>query len=935
MSQPSQPSLTEAQAPAPTSAGDLPDVPPPPPAGAEGLPEVPGYELLALLGRGGMGVVYKARHLKLQRLVALKMVRAAGSAALEDLLRLRTEAEAIARLQHANIVQIFEVGTFQGLPFLALEYCAGGALDRKLAATPLLPAEAAALLEQLALAMHAAHAKGIVHRDLKPANVLLAEDGTPKVVDFGLAKKLDAAGQTAAGTILGTPSYMAPEQADGQGRTQGPACDIYALGAILYTAVTGRPPFEAKTSFETILQVLRQGPVPPARLNPRVPRDLETICLKCLRKQPAERYATALDLAADLRRFTLGEPITARPVGRLERAWKWALRHPAGAAAAMLALLLAVAAGVGALLASGWHAAESARQQAEISRKKAQQTQTELVKANVDEQWHAADFRQAGAFVKVRDYIRERIKQLPEEPGQADARQLLEQKRALAGQLAQAHDQFLHQSYEAWFLTVGEQHWGEAQRACELALASFGVLRDDHWWRQPLLADLTDQQKSDLNREVYRLLLLLATMHVRQGLESYRVRLGLTQEVGDAARSASSVLARCRDMENAGLLNPSLSAGILERGAKKLTTLPKSALTLLYRIQKQPASDRPYVLPVRFANEVDCFFIGNTHHFLGMHPNDMTARVLRYLGPDDFDYLNPLETGERLLRQAVVADPRDYWAWSVLGGIFRESKDWAAAEVAFSSCVTLRPDYSRGYELRCLVLVHRALQTDKSIVRQELIRQAERDFQSAALKGPHDPATYWVRGDMDRLQEKYRAAVDSYAHALVLGDQLQQHFSFRNRLTDVQKATRKLLAKDPRDVDALALEALQKLARAERAADIAQAASDFHGLVERAPQNLLLRLGWGQALERLAAAADCPQPRAEPLRQALVAYEAARKIAPAGAGDTWKQVEACKGRARVLLRLQQPQQAEQAWQEARRLEPALPSALPSFPRRAD
>jgi tetratricopeptide (TPR) repeat protein len=230
-----------------------------------------------------------------------------------------------------------------------------------------------------------------------------------------------------------------------------------------------------------------------------------------------------------------------------------------------------------------------------------------------------------------------------------------------------------------------------------------------------------------------------------------------------------------------------------------------------------------------------------------------------------------------------------------------------------------------------LVLVHRALQTDKSIVRKELLRQAERDFQSAALKGPHDPATYWVRGDMERLQGKTRASVDSYAHALVLGDHLQQHFSLRNRLTDIQKVAKKLLAENPRDADALALEALHKLARAERAADIAKVAGDFHRLVERAPQNLLLRLGRAQALERLAAAADCPLPRAEPLRQALAAYEAARKIAPASAGDTWKQVEACKGRARVLLRLQQPQQAEQAWQEARRLDPALPSALPSFP----
>jgi tetratricopeptide (TPR) repeat protein len=904
------------------STGELSALPPPPPAGAEVLPEVAGYELLGVLGRGGMGVVYQARHLKLQRLVALKMVRAAGTAEPQDLLRFRTEAEAIARLQHPNIVQIFEVGAFGGLPFLALEYCGGGTLDRKLADTPLPPAEAAALMEQLALAMHAAHAKGIVHRDLKPANVLLAEDGTPKVVDFGLAKKLDVASQTVAGTVMGTPSYMAPEQADRQGKPLGPACDIYALGAILYTAVTGRPPFDADSALDTILQVIQQDPVPPTRLNPRLPRDLETICLKCLRKQPTERYATALDLAADLRRFALGEPIAARPVGRLERWWKWARRHPARAAAALLALLLTVAAGVGALMASWWHEAETARQQADLSRKKAEQTQTELVKANVDEQWHAADVRQPGAFVKVRDYIGDRIKQLPEEPEHAQARQLLLQKLALAGELARAHDLFLGQSYEAWLRTVGEQDWQGAYRACKRGLASFGILTDDLWWRQPMLADLTAQQKRELNREVYRLLLLLATFHMQESLDSYRAKFGWSQPVDDAARRAAAVLARCRSMEDAGLLKPSLSVGILEKGAAKLTTLPKSAWTLLNLLEKLPARDQPYVIPDTFANDVDWFFIGNMHHFLGMHPNDTEAKVIRYLGPDEFDYLTPLETGERMLRQAVVADPGDYWAWSVLGGILRESKDWAAAEVAFSSCVTLRPDYALGYELRCLVLVYRALGTEKSAVRAELLRQAERDFQAVVHKAPHEPATYWLRGDMDRLQGHDRAAVDPYAHALVLVDRLQQHINRRNRLADIEKVARGLLAEAPGDQDALALEKLCQLGRAEHGADLAGVARDFGALVVNAPQSVLLHLGLGRALEKLGAAADCPDPKIEPLWQALGAYEAAWKIAPQSA--TWKKVEACKGRARVLLQLQQPQQAEQAWQEARRLDPALP-----------
>ncbi len=230
------------------------------------------------------------------------MILAGGHATGGDLERFRTEAESIARLQHPNIVQIFEVGVHDGLPYFSLEFCGGGGLEKKLAGTPLPPREAATLLAKLAGAMQAAHAKGVIHRDLKPANVLLADDGTPKISDFGLAKKLDEAGKTQAGSIMGTPSYMAPEQAGGNTKELGPACDIYSLGAVLYECLTGRPPFRAATSLDTLHQV-RNEPVPPTQLNAKVPRDLETICLKCLRKEPAKRYGSAQELAEDLERF--------------------------------------------------------------------------------------------------------------------------------------------------------------------------------------------------------------------------------------------------------------------------------------------------------------------------------------------------------------------------------------------------------------------------------------------------------------------------------------------------------------------------------------------------------------------------------------------------------------------------------------------------------
>jgi WD40 repeat protein len=311
---------------------------------APGRVVVPGYEILGVLGRGGMGVVYQVRQVALNRVVALKMILTGAHAAPEVRQRFRREAEAVARLQHPNIVQIHEVGEADGHPFFSLEFCPGGSLADRLNGTPLPAREAARLVETLARAVHAAHDAGIVHRDLKPANVLLGDGDTPKVTDFGLAKQLDrAADQTASGAIVGTPSYMAPEQAGGRNRELGPWTDVYALGAVLYELLTGRPPFRAESPAETLLLVLTEEPVPPSRLRPNLPRDLESVCLQCLRREPARRYPTAAALADDLRRFLDGRPVAARPAGAWERGWRWCRRNPlaAGLAAAVAAALLA------------------------------------------------------------------------------------------------------------------------------------------------------------------------------------------------------------------------------------------------------------------------------------------------------------------------------------------------------------------------------------------------------------------------------------------------------------------------------------------------------------------------------------------------------------------------------------------------------------------
>ncbi len=312
-------------------------------------PRIPGYEVEEVLGHGGMGVVYRARQCALGRPVAIKMLLAGPFVSQEELGRFSRETAVLASLQHPNIVQVHDAGDVEGRPYFAMELVAGGSLARKLSGTPQTDRSAAALVSTLAGAVEAAHQSGIVHRDLKPANILLSGDDTPKITDFGLARRLSGDdGLTRTGATFGTPSYMAPEQARGDEGSMGPEADIYSLGAILYECVTGRPPFRAATAAETVRQVLDQEPVPPSRLNSNVPRDLETICLKCLHKEPRRRYASAAALAADLDRFLRGEAIAARPEGLVARLARRVRRRPALSAAVMAsALLLCVVVGGG------------------------------------------------------------------------------------------------------------------------------------------------------------------------------------------------------------------------------------------------------------------------------------------------------------------------------------------------------------------------------------------------------------------------------------------------------------------------------------------------------------------------------------------------------------------------------------------------------------
>jgi WD40 repeat protein/tRNA A-37 threonylcarbamoyl transferase component Bud32 len=355
------------------------------------------YELEEEIARGGMGVVYKARQKSLGRVVALKMILAGRLASAEEVQRFLREAENAASLDHPNIVPIYEVQSQDGLPYFSMKYVEGGHLGQSLEQFTGDPKAAARLMATVARAVHYAHQRGILHRDLKPENILLDPDGRPHVTDFGLARRVASEGnKTRTGAIVGTPSYMSPEQASGQTRGLTWATDVYALGAVLYELLTGRPPFKAATPLDTILQVIAEEAVAPRQLNPAVPRDLETICLKCLQKEPEKRHGSAEELAADLSRFQEDQPILARPVGPVERAVKWARRRPAAAGllgtCGMTGLVL-----VG-LLASLWdnervrtakdeavQAREYAEEQEQIAQEAREQTKAAFTEA---EKWH-------------------------------------------------------------------------------------------------------------------------------------------------------------------------------------------------------------------------------------------------------------------------------------------------------------------------------------------------------------------------------------------------------------------------------------------------------------------------------------------------------------------------------------------------------------------
>ena len=606
-----------------------------------------GYEILDELGRGGMGVVYRARQTSLDREVALKMILAPEHAGPGQAARFRAEAEAVARLQHPNIVQVHDVGEQNGRPYFSMELIEGGSLADHIAGNPQPAAEAARLVEVLARAVQHAHIRGVVHRDLKPANVLLViancsdksaicnlQSAIPKITDFGLAKRLDLpTSATGTGTIVGSPSYMAPEQAVRGNNTTGPLCDVYGLGAILYELLTGRPPFRAETPLDTLLQVVHDDPLPPSRLRARTPRDLETICLKCLEKEPRRRYPSAEALADDLRRFLDGKPVVARPLSPVGRVVRWGRRRPAVAALiAVCALVLTGLASLGA-----WQSARENRRVAE-ARAETEQTLDDARDDFLREQWDLARTHLNNALIRINA-----------EPSMAALRPRAEQMladtegRAYAmdtwGRFARARDESLFHRLE--FLSLGDV----GDRAARMAAATnaareaLTVIDLDPDGNGPWAPD----QRFDAAR--------------RNQIASDGATLLLI--VADGLAEHSEFARALRALDRAGKVGPR-SPVVVRRRAACLRALGDEPSA------REAEREAAALSPV---SAWDYFLLGDEAYRGGDLPGALAA-----------------------FQNAVGLHPDDFWSELLLARCYADRKEWDKARACLTACQVVRPD---------------------------------------------------------------------------------------------------------------------------------------------------------------------------------------------------------------------------------------------------
>jgi tetratricopeptide (TPR) repeat protein/tRNA A-37 threonylcarbamoyl transferase component Bud32 len=709
---------------------------------------IAGYTVLGELGRGGMGVVYKARQTQLNRVVALKMVLAGAHAGPEQLARFQIEAEAVAHLKHPNIVQIYEVGKHEDLPYFSLEYVDGKSLSRRIGGKPQPPGDAARMVERLADAMDSAHRKGIIHRDLKPANVLLTSDGEPKITDFGLAKRLEGdSGQTRSGTLMGTPNYMAPEQAHGDTKHIGPSSDLYALGVILYEMLTGRPPFQGTTILETLDMVQKQEPVPPRRLQPTVPRDLETICLKCLQKEPQKRYATAGSLGADLLRYLGGEPILARRVSPVERAWRWCKRNPkvAGLSGTVALLLVTVL----VFLASA--RSKAAREQEVIAKER------ELAENRLEQAAaviRVGDQRQAQALLDYTNPLLENTEQL------RDVRDRIAELRSQV----RVYSEFKKLVDDARFASRfgSRRRKQQAQQQCRQLVALHRQINDKTGEAAAGLPPLGADQEQLFKEDVFEAYLISAKLEVELAKD------GRGRIAPDAARRAIDWL------NLADAILPNTRVVHADRA-------PCWAAVGDAKADEQDVNQAQAIEPTL---AVDHFYHGFAHHLRALKARSEGKTK----DADDF-------FRKEITEYAAVLQQRQdsFWAYFNSANTQFELGNLRDAQIGYTACIRIRPDFPWPYNNRGTIHhrlgenelavqdYDRAIGQDaeyfEALTNRGLAESRLRKYdlatsdleQAIRISSDYAPAFEYL-GEVHIARKSFAAAIDDYTHLLPLAN---------------------------------------------------------------------------------------------------------------------------------------------------------------------